>query len=200
MRNQYTDVIASVCEILKDYDSDQMYPVYGFGGKVPQHPENKPSHCFALNGNIYNPEVYGVPGIMQVYFNSLRKVQLYGPTNFSPVLDMINGYCDYQQQEMSQNNQKYTIALIITDGAITDFESTVDQIVKASDKPLSIIIVGVGNAEYDQMEALDGDVEPLYSKTLRKYRGRDIVQFVPFRDLRGDPIRLAKEVLGEIPF
>jgi hypothetical protein len=39
--------------------------------------------------------------------------------------------------------------LIITDGVITDFEKTVDQIVKASDKPLSIIIVGVGMAEFD---------------------------------------------------
>lgn len=74
MSNQYTEVITSVCDILKDYDSDQMYPVYGFGGKVPEHPENQPSHCFALNGDIYNPEVFGIPGIMQAYFHSLKKV------------------------------------------------------------------------------------------------------------------------------
>jgi len=76
---------------------------------------------------------------------------------------------------MTQFNQKYTIALIITDGVITDFEETVEQIVKASDKPLSVIIVGVGGAEYDQMQDLDGDVEPLYSKKLRKHINRDIV-------------------------
>ena len=76
---------------------------------------------------------------------------------------------------MSQNNQKYSICLIITDGIITDFEKTVDEIIKGSTLPLSIIIVGVGNAEFDQMEALDGDITPLYTKNLRKYRGRDIV-------------------------
>jgi len=33
------------------------------------------------------------------------------------------------------------------------------------------------------METLDGDVTPLFSKKLNKYRERDIVQFVPFRKL-----------------
>jgi hypothetical protein len=37
-----------------------MFPVYGFGGKIGNHPEGKPSHCFALNGDIYKPEVAGV--------------------------------------------------------------------------------------------------------------------------------------------
>ena len=49
------------------------------------------------------------------------------------------------------------------------------------------------------MEALDGDVTPLFSNTLNKYRNRDIVQFVPFRDLKSDPVRLAKAVLAEVP-
>lgn len=34
-RNQYTDAMLSVLNILQDYDSDQMFPVYGFGGKLP---------------------------------------------------------------------------------------------------------------------------------------------------------------------
>jgi len=49
------------------------------------------------------------------------------------------------------------------------------------------------------MEQLDGDVTPLYSSKLNKYRDRDIVQFVPFREVRNDPIKLAKEVLEEVP-
>ena len=53
---------------------------------------------------------------------------------------------------MSTNSQKYTILLIITDGVITDFDKTVDGIVGASTLPLSIIIVGVGSADYDQMQ------------------------------------------------
>ena len=34
---------------------------------------------------------------------------------------------------------------------ITDMQNTVDRIVAASDKPLSIIIVGVGNANFASM-------------------------------------------------
>ena len=76
---------------------------------------------------------------------------------------------------------------------------TIDEIVKASGLPLSIIIVGVGDADFDAMEQLDGDVTPLYSTAYNQYCHRDIVQFVPFRKFAKDPVRLAKEVLAEIP-
>jgi hypothetical protein len=48
-------------------------------------------------------------------------------------------------------------------------------VVIGSALPLSIIIVGVGEADFDQMETLDGDVNPLYSKKLGKFVDRDIV-------------------------
>ncbi len=70
-----------------------MYPVYGFGGKLPLSPDmNAASHCFALNGDIYAPECNGVNGVLQAYYNSLQKVKLYGPTNFATFLERINGY------------------------------------------------------------------------------------------------------------
>lgn len=34
-KNAYVQAIESVLGILQDYDTDQMYPVYGFGGKLP---------------------------------------------------------------------------------------------------------------------------------------------------------------------
>lgn len=37
------------------------------------------------------------------------------------------------------------------DGVITDQQETKDSIVRASDLPLSILIVGVGNADFTQM-------------------------------------------------
>ena len=54
--NNYTEAINSVVSILQDYDDDNMFPVYGFGGVPPLSPGGKPSHCFALNGNILAPE------------------------------------------------------------------------------------------------------------------------------------------------
>ena len=121
---------------------------------------------------------------MQVYQNFLKKGQLYGPTNFASIIKHVNAFCKHSELEISQRNQKFQILLIVTDGEITDFDSTCDEIVLGSDLPLSIIIVGVGNADFDKMDALDGDDTPLYSKTHRRYRERDIVQFVPYRDFK----------------
>ena len=39
----------------------------------------------------------------------------------------------------------------LQDGVITDMEPTVDRIVKASTLPLSIVIVGVGGADFSAM-------------------------------------------------
>ncbi len=76
-------------------------------------------------------------------------MNLYGPTHFAPLIDLINEMTEFRQ--VSQVNQKYTILLIITDGVINDLQATIDEIVRGSRLPLSIIIVGVGNADFSSM-------------------------------------------------
>ena len=107
---------------------------------------------------------------------------------------------DYADSErVSQINQKYFILLLLTDGIINDMQKTIDEIVRGSSLPLSIIIVGVGSEDFSSMHQLDADEEPLYSKTYKKQMERDIVQFVPFRKFKSNPIQLAKETLAEVP-
>ena len=50
-------------------------------------------------------------GILDVYHYALSQVDLYGPTNFSSVLDATIGYAS---GGVSQANQQYHILLIIT--------------------------------------------------------------------------------------
>jgi hypothetical protein len=45
---------------------------------------------------------------------------------------------------------------IFQDGVVTDFQETIDAIIKASDFPLSIIVVGVGGADFKEMEVMQG--------------------------------------------
>jgi hypothetical protein len=72
-----------------------MYPLYGYGGKLPGAPGANPvSHCFALNGDIFYPEVNGIQGVLNTYFASLKKIGLYGPTHFSGILDYVAGFCE----------------------------------------------------------------------------------------------------------
>ena len=74
---------------------------------------------------------------------------------------------------------------------------TKELIVQASNLPTSVIIVGVGNEEFELMEELDCDNGILTSDSGRQ-ASRDIVQFVKFKEakLRGN---LAEEVLKEVP-
>lgn len=58
-------------------------------------------------------------------------------------------------------------------------DKTIDLLVANCNLPLSIIIVGVGNADFGMMEQLDGD-NGLYDGRGNR-AARDIVQFVPFR-------------------
>uniref|UniRef100_A0A096MFT6 Copine-8 n=1 Tax=Poecilia formosa TaxID=48698 RepID=A0A096MFT6_POEFO len=195
--NAYAMALKAVGEIIQDYDSDKLFPAYGFGAKLP--PDGKISHAFPLNGDSDQPNCVGIEGVLEAYFQSLRTVQLYGPTNFAPVINKVAKHFS----EITDGSQ-YFVLLMITDGVISDMVQTKEAVVNAASLPLSIIIVGVGPAEFDAMEELDGDEVRVSSRG--RLAERDIVQFVPFRDYidrSGNQVlsmaRLAKDVLAEIP-
>jgi hypothetical protein len=194
--NQYQKVFDSVGQILMPYDYDGMVPVYGFGAKLPN--VTQVSHCFHVNGNPNNPEVPGIMGINQAYMGSMRAgITLSGPTWFAPVIKSATSFASGLAK--GQNDvSAYLILLIITDGEINDMDATISSIVDASFMPMSIIIVGVGNANFGAMNFLDADGTLL--KYGKKSAACDNVQFVPFRDFKDqDPSRLAAAVLAEVP-
>lgn len=195
-KNQYLQVIQSVGGILQYYNTDKHINLFGFGGGVPPYGQ-RAAHCFAMNGNCFDPRVGGLEEAMAHYKHCLSNVNLYGPTHFGSILETVNNLCEADPG--NYNNQKFQVLLIITDGVINDLRQTIDQIVRGSNNPLAIIIVGVGNADFSMMDKLDGDEEALYSETHRRYAAADIVQFVPFNDFKHNPTLLAKETLNELP-
>jgi hypothetical protein len=84
--NPYQNVIVSVGKILETYDSDKMYPVYGFGAKVrkPDGSLSECQHCFPVYGG--GLEVKGVDGILQAYKDCVSSVFFSGPTLFAPII------------------------------------------------------------------------------------------------------------------
>ena len=68
--------IVGVGEVIKDYDTDKLFPVFGFGAKIP--PNGAVSHMFPCNFNPGNPFMNGVDGILQAYYGCLPQIQLYG--------------------------------------------------------------------------------------------------------------------------
>merc|ERR1719229_409473 len=104
-----------------------------------------------------------------------------------------------QKQQNAKNPINYSILLIITDGIINDMKQAKDEIVAISNDnlPLSIIIVGVGNADFSKMDELDGDDGRLMNSR-GQYAKRDIVQFVPMNKFK-KLSELSKETLVEVP-
>lgn len=195
--NQYVTAIQAVGEIIQDYDSDKMFPALGFGARIP--PSGQVSHEFFMNLCTDNPHCQGIEGVLEAYYNSLQHVQLYGPTNFSPVIRHVARFAEAYQSDPSN----YFVLLIITDGIITDLDETKRSIIDASRLPLSIIIIGVGEEDFAAMDDLDSDDNLL--RIGNHVAERDIVQFVEMRKfLVGNTGQwskqlLAKEVLAEIP-
>ncbi|GAB2277533.1 Protein BONZAI 3 [Dionaea muscipula] len=189
--NDYQKAILAVGEVIQFYDSDRRFPAWGFGGRMM---DKTVSHCFNLNGSRYSAEqVEGIEGIMAAYSSALHNVKLAGPTLFSQV---INQAAEIAAQS---NTGKYYILLIITDGVLTDFQGTIDVLVKASDLPLSVLIVGVGRADFTQMEALDADNGSRLVSSTGRVATRDIVQFVPMREVDGGRLSIVQSLLEELP-
>ncbi|XP_059521534.1 copine-7 [Myotis daubentonii] len=193
--NEYLQALVAVGEVCQDYDSDKRFSALGFGARIP--PKFEVSHDFAINFNPEDDECEGIQGVVEAYRNCLPRVQLYGPTNVAPIISKVARVA--AAEERTGEASRYYILLILTDGVVTDMADTREAIVRASRLPMSIIIVGVGNADFTDMQVLDGD-----DGVLRSPRGepalRDIVQFVPFRELKNaPPAALARCVLAEVP-
>ena len=45
--------------------------------------------CVLQSSDNDNPNCVGIEGVLESYFQSLRTVQLYGPTNFAPVISKV---------------------------------------------------------------------------------------------------------------
>ncbi|KAL0479669.1 hypothetical protein AKO1_010951 [Acrasis kona] len=188
--NQYQSALYSISNILDYYDNKHVYPVFGFGAKVP--PQYVVSHCFPCSIDPKYLYVNGVAGIMSAYQTAVSNVVLHGPTNFGQIINTASNFAS------SGGDMRYQVLLILTDGVISDMNETVREIVLSSSLPLSIIIVGVGNADFSNMDILDADDRPLTYGNLKMTR--DIVQFVPYKQFIGKPIeKLAESVLAEVP-
>ncbi|XP_028063879.1 protein BONZAI 3-like [Camellia sinensis] len=146
--------------------------------------------------SVFFLQVEGVEGIMAAYGSALRNVALAGPTLFGQV---INTAAEIAGRSLSQDSSKYFVLLIITDGVLTDLQETKDALVMASDLPLSILIVGVGGADFKQMEILDADNGHRLESSTGRIATRDIVQFVPMRDVHGGQISIVQSLLEELP-
>jgi len=191
--NRYCKAIKSCGGILENYDRYHQFQVFGFGG-VPKNGKEV-SHCFNLNGKK-DGTIKGLEEVINTYKEMVKSISFVGPSWLHFV---IKNVVESVKKDIKKDPKCYKVFLIMTDGVIEDMNETLDILVEASRLPISIIIVGIGNGDFGKMDELDGDEVPICSPTTGEVRYRDIVQFVKFSDFENDGIKLAAEVLREVP-
>jgi len=142
---------------LEPFDEDHLIPCFGFGD-------------ITTKGNAVFPffpdKTAGIQEVLQRYAEITPHIQLSGPTNFAPLI--------YEAINITKAQKDFHILLIVADGQVTNEQETIQAIVEASNYPLSIVLIGVGDGPWEQMKHFD-DALPQ-----RKF---DNFQFVNFNEI-----------------
>ncbi|XP_047938652.1 E3 ubiquitin-protein ligase RGLG2-like [Salvia hispanica] len=194
-QNPYEQAISIIGRTLSKFDEDNLIPCFGFGDASTHDQE---VFSFFPNGRFCE----GFEEVMSRYRELVPQLRLAGPTSFAPVIEMAITIVE-------QSGGQYHVLVIIADGQVTrsvdtdrgylspQEKKTVDAIVKASEYPLSIILVGVGDGPWDMMREFDDNIPA---------RAFDNFQFVNFTEIMSknmNPSRkeaeFALSALMEIP-
>ena len=129
----------------------------------------------------------GFQEVLKAYNRTVSQVKLSGPTNFAPLIQ--------ETLNIVRKEKQYHILIIIADGEVTQVQDTKRAIVEASQYPLSIICVGVGDGPFDLMHQFDHELE---------HRAFDNFRFVNFHAImhsnpKNPEIEFARMALMEIP-
>lgn len=159
--NPYQRVVQIVSKTLEPFDEDNRIPAFGFGDS-----STKDQSVFSFNQD--GSPCKGLNDVLTQYSEVVRRVTLSGPTTFAPLI--------HKAIEIVEQEKAYTILVIVADGQVVDEHerSTRQAIVEASNFPLSIIVVGVGDGPWDRMHEYD---------ELLPQRRFDNFQFVEYEDV-----------------
>ena len=138
--NPYQRVIDSIGRALEVFDDDRLIPTFGFGDVTTTN-----KAIFSFNQN--EQPCSGVQMVLQRYNEITPSVQMSGPTNFAPLIR--------KAIDIVKITKSYHILLIIADGQVDNEKETIAAIVEASNYPLSIVCIGVGDGPFDKMMEFD---------------------------------------------
>jgi E3 ubiquitin-protein ligase RGLG len=183
--NPYEQALSIIGRTLSPFDEDNEIPCFGFGDSTTHD-----SRVFSFYPD--HRACHGFKEALARYREIVPYVRLSGPTSFAPI---INAAVDIVEKSGGQ----YHVLVIIADGQIDGPQevATVHALVNASNYPLSIVLVGVGDGPWDKMQAFDDN---LPSRTF------DNFQFINFTQIMASNLppqrkeaQFALAALMEIP-
>ncbi|XP_078167565.1 E3 ubiquitin-protein ligase RGLG1-like isoform X2 [Carex rostrata] len=143
-KNPYEQAISCIGNTLSNFDEDNKIPCFGFGDASTK---DKDVFSFYQDGRACN----GIGEVKARYRELVPNKKLSGPTSFAPIIDKAVDI-------VRTSGYLYHVLLIIADGQVTasgsenlsyQEECTKAAIQRASNFPLSIVLVGVGDCPWD---------------------------------------------------
>lgn len=148
--NPYQQVMQAFSETFIDLAESDKIKLNGFGAilNFPTLTTEEVSYSFPCTGKrgIDQDLVEGIEGVFDTYSTALRHIEMSGPTYFSPLFSKILADME-RTKELSL--EKYMVFLVMTDGMFYDMQETIDLLVAACYKPISIIIIGIGQQDFE---------------------------------------------------
>jgi hypothetical protein len=176
--NPYQEVMSIIGKSLDFLDKDRSVSIYGFGDS-----QTKNKKVLAFDSNFQN----SFEECMEIYKNNINSIRLSGPTSFAPII--------YKTLEIITQKWGYYILVIIADGQVTEPTTETDDAIRiASHFPLSIIVVGVGDGPWKQMEHYDDNLRR------RKFDNFQFVEFNKTKIGKNPDINFAISALQEVPY
>ncbi|RYQ86446.1 hypothetical protein Ahy_B10g106118 isoform A [Arachis hypogaea] len=194
--NPYEKAISIVGKTLAPFDDDNLIPCFGFGDATTHDQE-----VFSFHSD--HTPCHGFEEVLACYQKIVPNLKLSGPTSYAPVIEAAIDIVE-------KNQGQFHVLVIIADGQVTrsvntedgelspQEQKTIKAIVDASEYPLAIILVGVGDGPWEDMQKFDDKIPA---------RGFDNFQFVNFTGIMSKNIgpsekeaAFALAALMEIPF
>ncbi|OQR99523.1 hypothetical protein THRCLA_21826 [Thraustotheca clavata] len=178
--NPYQKVILTLGRTLEAFDDDNLIPAFGFGDI-----HTGGNSCF--NMGVNSQPCQGFAQVLTRYNQLTPTLKLSGPTNFAPVIR--------QTIDIVRQSQQYHILVIVADGQVSNEQDTADAIVQASNYPISIIMVGVGDGPWDMMNEFDDN---LPQRRFDNFQFVEYAKVLQYNKINPD-IGFATAALMEIP-
>jgi len=192
--NDYQAAIHKIATIYGAFDGEKDYAMWGYGAKINGQQVQQP---FLMGEKLKNADA-----LIEAYDRN------FAPDNSAFELGD-NGYLKpvvqagmYRAIKNNQVSQCYSTLVVLTTGEVNDVVDAIDVICAAAeDAPLSIVIIGVGNDDFQFVDLLLGYGDE--SGKLRHSNGvpinREVVNFVTFQEFNGNASQVVVESLREIP-
>jgi len=163
---------------------------YGFGARTFLDDDGPACNLFSMSGDFMNPYV---ENIAENYSKTLKSVKLSLPVMYKSIIKIV---CDLAKDELGSESSEdpiedirkvknYYVLTLLMAGMIDDFKDSLNEMLRAANLPISIIVVKIGkSSEENDSEKFMKQCNVAFQSSERVFL--DIVDFENYKNEKGE--------------